>query len=143
MQNISVFILDDDVYFGRCMEKNLQKTFSKVKHFKTERNFMKAISKKPDVIILDHHLEKQYGLDILDNLRKENPEAHVLYVSSQDKVNVSLKAYQKGALAYFEKGSATFNDVASAISWLGILTKNFTVPLNAEIFRKKILTAFG
>lgn len=141
MRNISVFILDDDVYFGRCMQKKLQKAFSEVRHFKTERNFYKALDSKPDVVILDHHLGKERGLDVLDNLKKRGIDSNILYVSSQENVHVTLSAYQKGVLAYFEKNRSTFQDVLTAIRWMGVITNDFTRPLNKETFRRRILTS--
>lgn len=143
MKDVSIYILDDDVYYGRCMQKKLQRAFPNVKHFKTERNFVKALEDEPEVVILDHVLEKKYGLNVMDEMSSKGVNTHVLYVSSQDQVHVTLSAYQKGALAYFEKNASTFQDVLVAIRWISVISNNFTLPVNGENFRKKLLQTLG
>lgn len=143
MNNVSIYILDDDVYYGRCMQKRLQRAFTNVKHFKTERNFVKALDDKPEVVILDHVLEKQYGLNMMDEISSRGLESHVLYVSSQEEVHVTLSAYQKGALAYFEKSASTFQDVLVAIRWISAVTKNFTAPIHGDEFRQDLIRTLG
>lgn len=139
MEDISVFILDDDLYFGRCMQWNLQNVCREVRYFKTKRNFLKAIDSNPEVIILDHHIDSDIGLHVLDEINRRGLETYVLYVSSQDNVHVTLEAYQKGAVGYFEKNKSTFSQVVKAINWMGTTTHNFNYPLNKEHFKKIIL----
>lgn len=139
IENISVFILDDDLYFGRCMQRNLQNVCREVRYFKTKRNFLKAIEHEPEVVILDHHINSDIGLHVLDEINKRGIETYVLYVSSQDNVHITLEAYRKGAIGYFEKNKSTFSQVLKAINWMGTATNDFKHPLNKEEFKKVIL----
>ncbi len=143
MENVSIHILDDDVYFGRCLQKSLQTTNHVVRHFKTARNFLKALELGPQIIVLDHHLENGVGLEVIDAVQKRGIDAYMLYVSSQDNVHITLSAYQKGVLAYFEKNQYTFENVVSAIRWIRIITQDFKIPLDKNQYRKTILGYTG
>ncbi|MDB2656677.1 response regulator [Crocinitomicaceae bacterium] len=132
----SLYILDDDLYYGRCLKKQLESTVDEVKHFKTERNFRKALQSPPNIIILDYNLEQSTGLDVIDEIQELGLSSELLLVSSQDNVNVVLNAHKKGVLGYFEKSTATFCDVQKCIEWMLLMSNDFHYPLNRNQFRE-------
>ncbi|MCR9172848.1 MAG: response regulator [bacterium] len=132
----SLFILDDDLYFGRCLKKELEAIVDEVKHFKTERNFLKALETPPNIIILDYHLEQSTGLEMIHQMEKKGVNAEILLVSGQEDVSVKLKAYKKGALGYFEKYSGTCSEVRECIEWILRVSYNFDHPIERKEFRE-------
>lgn len=133
----SIYILDDDVYFGHCLKKSLESAIDDVKYFKTQRNFFKAMqSASPNVVILDYHLDKTTGLEVMDQIKDSGIRTEVLMVSSQQNEKIVLKAYKKGALAYFEKSTSTFEHVRKSIEWMLLLSYDFQHPLKQESFGK-------
>ena len=69
---------------------------------------------KPDVILLDIVMPKQTGLDVLPQLKHENPEAQVLVLSMQDEPRYVREAFAAGASGYVLKEAAD-NEVVAAI----------------------------
>lgn len=133
----SIFILDDDVYFGHCLKKALERSIDDVKYFKTQRNFLKAIQNdSPNVVILDYNLEKTTGLEVMDRIKEHGVDTEVLLVSSQQDAQIVTKAYKKGVLAYFEKSANTFEQVQKSIDWMLLLSYDFKHPLKKESFKK-------
>ena len=132
----SLYILDDDLYFGRCLKKQLETTVDEVKHFKTERNFLKALQNPPNMVILDYHLEHSTGLNMIDKMQEMGLNSEILLVSAQDNVNVVLKAYNKGALGYFEKRAETFEEVRKCIEWILLMSNDFHYPIEKQKFRE-------
>ena len=68
----------------------------------------------PDVILLDIVMPEQTGLDVLPQLKHENPDAKVLVLSMQDEPRYVREAFAAGASGYVLKEAAD-NEVVSAI----------------------------
>ena len=69
---------------------------------------------KPDVILLDIVMPEQSGLDVLPQLKHENPDAHVLVLSMQDEPRYVREAFAAGASGYVLKEAAD-NEVVAAV----------------------------
>ena len=69
---------------------------------------------KPDVILLDIVMPEQTGLDVLPQLKHENPDAKVLVLSMQDEPRYVREAFAAGASGYVLKEAAD-NEVVAAI----------------------------
>ncbi len=68
---------------------------------------------KPDVILLDVVMPDQTGLDVLPQLRHENPDAKVLVLSMQDEPRYVREAFAAGASGYVLKEAADTEVVAA------------------------------
>ena len=132
----TIFILDDDRYFGNFILRSLKDDFADVTYFQTEQECIDALSQKPDILILDHDLNDCTGLDILSEVQRIcGPSTNVIYLSAQEHVHVTVRALRSGALEYLEKGSSTVNAIAHSIRKIERLTHQFTRPLNIQAYR--------
>src|SRR5207248_6243993 len=68
---------------------------------------------KPDVILLDVVMPEQTGLDVLPQLKHENPDAKVLVLSMQDDPRYVREAFGAGASGYVLKEAADAEVVAA------------------------------
>jgi two-component system response regulator NreC len=68
---------------------------------------------KPDVILLDVVMPEQSGLEVLPQLKHENPEARVLILSMQDDPRYVREAFAAGASGYVLKEAADAEVVAA------------------------------
>jgi two-component system, NarL family, response regulator NreC len=69
---------------------------------------------KPDVILLDVVMPEQTGLEVLPQLKHENPDAQVLILSMQDEPRYVREAFAAGASGYVLKEAAD-NEVVAAV----------------------------
>jgi two-component system, NarL family, response regulator NreC len=67
---------------------------------------------KPDVILLDVVMPDQTGLDVLPQLKHENPDTKVLVLSMQDEPRYVREAFAAGASGYVLKEAADTEVVA-------------------------------
>jgi two-component system, NarL family, response regulator NreC len=72
-----------------------------------------ARSLKPDVILLDVVMPDQSGLDVVEQLLQENPQAKVLVLSMQDEPRYVREAFENGASGYVLKEAADAELVAA------------------------------
>ena len=134
--DVKIFILDDDRYFGNFILHALKDNFNDVTYFQTESECIRALNSKPHILILDHKLEHCTGLEILDEVQRMcGASTSVLYLSAQEHVHVILKALRLGALEYLEKGSSTVEAITNSINKIQRLTNYFNETLNINEYR--------
>lgn len=71
-----------------------------------EEGMAKALSLKPDLIILDVSLPDRSGLELLEDICGQNSDCRILILSVHSKVDFIRESFQKGASGYLVKESA-------------------------------------
>lgn len=113
---LPLFLVDDDKIFLTSLShqlKTLVKPESPIKTFSTGEEFLKQFRNEPSVIILDYYLNSSYndamnGLEVLKRIISLNPEAKVIILSSQDKMEVAVDTIKHGAYDYIVKNENVF-----------------------------------
>jgi len=74
---------------------------------------------QPDVLLLDLQMPKRHGLEVLEEIRKFNPQARVIVLTTYDLEQLASKAIAAGAQAYLLKTSVRrelVNTIRSVVS---------------------------
>lgn len=58
---------------------------------------------KPEVVVVDYQLPDGTGLELLHQLREENPKRPVLFITAYGSADLALQAMSKGAFDYLQK----------------------------------------
>jgi DNA-binding NtrC family response regulator len=109
-----IFLVDDDALFLKSLELDFkQHNDFNVETFPTGELCVKNLTNKPDVIILDYHLDgidknAMNGLQTLDKIKKYNPDIPVIMLSSQDKIEVAINCMHHKAFDYVVKSETAF-----------------------------------
>lgn len=132
---IKVFLVDDDSVFLKLLEiEFLEKTEYEVFTFETGEACLNELSKLPDIIILDYHLDGVdksaiNGLDTLKEVKKFIVDTPVIMLSSQDKIEVAINCMHHGAFDYVVKSETAFIRLQKAITAI-LLHKKMKKELN-------------
>ncbi|MEO8234160.1 MAG: response regulator [Flavobacterium sp.] len=119
---IKLFLVDDDAVFLKSLEiQFLEHADFEIETFATGELCLADLSKKPDVVILDFHLdgiEKTAinGLQTLDEIKKLDAEIPVIMLSSQDKIEVAVECIHHNAFDYVVKSETAFFRLQKIIS---------------------------
>lgn len=111
---IKLFLVDDDAFFLKSLEiQFLDHADFEIETFATGELCIENLSKKPEVIILDYHLDgidktAMNGLDTLDKIKKFDNEIPVIMLSSQDKIDVAIQCMHHDAADYVVKSETAF-----------------------------------
>jgi DNA-binding NarL/FixJ family response regulator len=111
---IKIFLVDDDALFLKSLEiEFIHHTDFIVETFSTGELCIANLSKKPDVIILDYHLDgidkkAMNGIETLDKIKEFNPDIPVVMLSSQDKIDVAISCMHHKAFDYVVKSETAF-----------------------------------
>lgn len=119
---IKLFLVDDDVVFLKALEiEFLHHADFVIETFATGELCIEKLSDKPDIIILDYHLDGVdkkaiNGIETLDNIKKFNKEIPVIMLSSQDKIEVAISCMHHKAFDYVVKSETAFVRLQKIIS---------------------------
>lgn len=119
---VKLFLVDDDALYLKSLEIEflLQGNFT-IKTFSTGELCMKDIAQRPDVIILDYHLDgidknAMNGLETLDKIKAFDANTPVVMLSSQDKIDVAVNCMHHKAFDYVVKSETAFMRLQKSIA---------------------------
>jgi two-component system, OmpR family, response regulator len=111
---IKIFLVDDDAVFLKSLEIEFtHHTDFTVETFESGEECLAHLDEKPDVIILDYHLNGVNenainGLETLDKIKAFNPEIPVVILSAQDQIDVAISCMHHKAFDYVVKSETAF-----------------------------------
>ena len=111
---IKIFLVDDDKLYLHFLEMQfLQHGDFMLEKFATGEVCVEHLHEKPDVVILDYHLDgiipgAMNGIETLDKIKSFNPEIPVIMLSSQDKIDVAIECIHHKAVDYVVKSETAF-----------------------------------
>lgn len=119
---IKLFLVDDDAVFLKSLEiQFLQHGDFEIETFATGEMCLNKLSQKPDVVILDFHLDgidktAINGIETLDKIKEYDSETPVIMLSSQDKIEVAVQCMHHNAFDYVVKSETAFVRLQKIIS---------------------------
>lgn len=111
---MKIFLVDDDSLYLKKLEiEFLQYQNFTIETYPTGELCIKNLSHKPDLIILDYHLNSidknaMNGIETLDKIKARNPAIQVVMLSSQDKIEVAIKCMHHKAFDYIVKSETAY-----------------------------------
>jgi two-component system chemotaxis response regulator CheY len=118
----SVFLVEDDVCILNLYEIFLKaigfSVIGKAQNGDEAVNSYKLMSKKPDLIIMDHHMPIKNGIDALKEILKIDEQARVIMVSADRSLKNIAKSV--GAMGFIEKPFSMIKFLANINTILGI-----------------------
>ena len=111
---IKLFLVDDDAVFLKSLEiEFMHLPDFIVETYATGELCLKNIDSKPDVIILDYHLDgiekdAMNGIETLDKIKQANPFIPVVMLSSQDSIEVAISCMHHKPFDYVDKSETAF-----------------------------------
>lgn len=104
-----IFVVDDDPLINTLVARNFTTEGYRIEAFESGEDCLDAISKNPDLVILDYFFSDTNshkalnGMEILDRIKSTKPSLPVIMLSGQDKGEVVLELARKGIDDYVIK----------------------------------------
>lgn len=116
---LKVFIVDDDVFFGKLIQRQLEILENiNITFFDNALDFLDALTDKPDIAVLDYKIPVRNGIQLMEAVKKKHPETKVIILSGQDSLNVVVEAYDQGADRYLIKDDTALVELKHSIQRL-------------------------
>lgn len=122
--NLKLFLVDDDIVFLKSLEIQFQEIGNfEIEIFPTGELCIESLNKKPDIIILDYHLDgivssAMNGIETLDKIKEINNSIPVIILSSQDKIEVAISCMHHNAFDYVVKSETAFFRLQKIIDFI-------------------------
>lgn len=111
----TLLLLDDDEAFLRRLGRAMTKRGFEVTETLTIEEGKRAVSKSPPAYaVVDLRLEDGNGLDVVEALRKERPDARIVVLTGYGAIATAVAAVKIGATDYLSK-PADANDITNAL----------------------------
>jgi DNA-binding NarL/FixJ family response regulator len=110
-ETLKILIIEDNRQYTESLKRMIQ--VSEQMEFATNYTSAEAYLEHPrgadlktiDVILLDLHLPRKSGLQLIPILRKEMPESNILILTQNDDYHTTLEAIRLGVSGYLLKDS--------------------------------------
>jgi FixJ family two-component response regulator len=100
----TVAILDDEAQMRKALRRLLESNGYRVEDYEQGNDLLQALSSRSiDCLILDLHLPKLNGFDILAVIQSRNITTRVIALTAHDEPGVKERVLRLGAMIYLTK----------------------------------------
>jgi DNA-binding NtrC family response regulator len=141
MEQFTIFIVEDDPWFGGLLRHHLTMNPDyEVFLFTTAKECLEQLHKKPNVICVDFGLPDMNGDELLQRIHQVNKNIPVIIISAQEEISVAVDLLKAGARDYLTK-----NENTKDILWNSILQirENAALIHEVEELKEKLEQKFS
>lgn len=108
MKQFTIFIVEDDPWFGELLEYHLTlNPDNVVERFVSGAEVLRHLHRKPDMITLDVRLPDYTGTKLYDLIRQQMAEVPVVIISNQEDIGLAAELFRRGVTDYLVKDDNT------------------------------------
>jgi DNA-binding NtrC family response regulator len=104
MDKAKILIVDDDKFFCEIKSTLLTKNGYKVDYINSADIAIEKLQNEQfDLVLLDLNLGKAFGIDVLQDIKRIDPDMVVIMVTAMSDIQIAVDAIKKGAYDYLSK----------------------------------------
>lgn len=104
MSNFStVFVVDDDDAVRNALSMSLSVAGFSVREHASAKSFLSTYSDQPGCLIADVQMPNMNGLELQQELKENNIDIPIIFITGHGDVKMSVKALKAGAIDFIEK----------------------------------------
>jgi len=116
-----IFVVDDDPFINMLVVKRFTSEGYHVVAFENGEDCLKALNKKPDLVILDYFFGNEVqkamnGMEVFGRIKELRPGTPVIMLSGQEKGEIVLELARKGIDDYIIKDNNLIDNLNIAIT---------------------------
>lgn len=114
-QPLQLIAIDDDPHMREMIQDFVSSRFSdaQLTCYSSGEEALQSIFKKPDLIILDYHLDSSdpmamNGMQLLNKIKERFSDAAIVFLSAQESTDIAANTIKFGAFDYIVKNNMAF-----------------------------------
>jgi DNA-binding NtrC family response regulator len=116
-KNLKFFIVDDDPFSRMLYQQHLLNLgYRNNILFDNGEDCINRLNLQPDIIFIDYDMKPANGLDVIERVKKLNPDIYLLMISGQKDIQVAIDAVRSGAYDYIVKGEQDLEMISDVIN---------------------------
>lgn len=114
---VKIFVVEDDEAYTKFIKYvlSLNPDFE-VEYYANGKSCIENLHKNPSIITLDYSLPDMAGQQVLEEIRKYDPNITVIIVSAQEKIGTAVELLKTGAYDYITKDQDTKDRLLNTIN---------------------------
>lgn len=134
--SLNIFLVDDDQFFLQMYQLHLKSLgFETVSIYNNGTECLDNLPHKPDIIFLDHSMDVLNGLEVLQKIKRFNPDIYVIFISAQENIQIAVNSLKDGAFDYIIKGENDLENIKKVLEKI-IEIKILLAKKQTGIFRR-------
>lgn len=112
-----IFLVDDDPFSLTMYAAYLDgQGYKNVSSFASGEAVLDKLKEEPSIVLLDHQPGNISGLEVLDRIKRYNPNIYVVFMSSQEEKKLALASVKAGAFDYITKEAAVLPKITEVMN---------------------------
>ncbi|MFM7216912.1 MAG: response regulator [Bacteroidota bacterium] len=115
-RRLHIAIVEDDRHMTEMLSDFISSKYpsAQIEVFKSGEEALSDLSTRPDLVILDYHLDSMNptamnGLQILEKLKERYKDIQVVFLSAQESTEIAANTVKYGAFDYILKNQQAFH----------------------------------
>ncbi|MFM8433068.1 MAG: sigma-54-dependent transcriptional regulator [Bacteroidota bacterium] len=111
-----IFIVEDDQFLNSIIRMTLEKMDNVEVHaFTDPQDCITNLHLNPDIVSIDYLMPGMNGIDLMEKIKNYNQDIHCIMVSGQEKLDVVIDTYRRGAIDYIIKNENSVVNLENSI----------------------------
>ena len=120
MNEYKIFVVDDDVFYLTLFKQQLINIGCEdITTFENGTDLLNEIQENPDVVFLDYMMDDFTGEEVLNKIKRYNPDIFVVVVSGQEGIQTAVNMLKQGAFDYLQKGDDELKKIKDVLIKIG------------------------
>jgi DNA-binding NtrC family response regulator len=136
-----IFLVDDNVFSLSIYQQGLENLgYTDLSLFFDGTHCVDNLHQKPNIVFLDYNMDDMSGLEVLEKIRRYDPDIFVVIVSAQEDLNIAVNVLKHGAVDYIVKDEREMERMEEVINRIESLRQ--TMATSKRSILQKLLFLF-
>ena len=116
MNDLKVFVVEDNIVYLSLLKKYLLSIGCEdVSGYENGESCLNDLYLKPNVIFLDYYMDSLNGSEVLNKIKRFDPNIFVVMISGQEEVQTAIDFLKNGGFDYLKKGDDDMKKVEEVL----------------------------
>lgn len=112
-----IFIVDDNAFVSELYKHHLnQMGYENTEIYLDSISALNHLIDKPEIIFLDYQMDTLNGFELLNKIKRFDPNILVVMISGQDDMNIAIDSLKYGAFDYIIKGGKELDKINEVLN---------------------------
>ncbi len=136
MNDLKIFVVEDNIVYLNLLKKYLLSIGCEdVSAYENGEACLGDLHLKPNVIFLDYYMDSLNGSEVLNKIKRFDPNIFVVMISGQEEVQTAIDFLKNGGFDYLKKGEDDMKNVEEVLKKI-IQVKELTEATKPGLFQR-------
>lgn len=136
MNDLKIFVVEDNIVYLNLLKKYLLSIGCEdVSTYENGEGCLGDLHLKPNVIFLDYYMDSLNGSEVLNKIKRFDPNIFVVMISGQEEVQTAIDFLKNGGFDYLKKGDDDMKNVEEVLKKI-IQVKELTEATKPGFFQR-------